>query len=148
MMGAFFQLGGWAWLIAGLVLMGLELLAPGVFLIWIGLAALLTGAAVGLTGMGWQAAALVFAALAVLAVVIGRSLTRRARDEPDPAMDLNARDRNLVGRVVRLERAIAGGLGQVRIDDSLWRVSGEDMPSGSSVRITRVEGTMLWVEKG
>ena len=42
----FASLGTWNWLIFGLVLMGLELLAPGVFLFWLGLAALLVGAAV------------------------------------------------------------------------------------------------------
>src|SRR5690606_34097413 len=34
-------LGTWNWLIAALVLIGLELLAPGVFLFWLGLAALI-----------------------------------------------------------------------------------------------------------
>lgn len=143
----FLQSGGWGWLIAGLVLMGLELLAPGIFLIWIGLAALLTGAVVGLAGIGWQTAALVFAAFSVAGVFAGRRLTRRPADEPDPAIGLNARDRNLVGRIVRLEHAIASGQGQTRIDDSLWRVSGADLPAGTSVRIVGIEGTVLSVEK-
>ena len=33
----------WIWILVGLVLMGAELAAPGVFLVWLGLAALLTG---------------------------------------------------------------------------------------------------------
>jgi membrane protein implicated in regulation of membrane protease activity len=147
MIDSFFQLGGWAWLIAGLVLMGLELLLPGVFLIWIGLAALVTGAIVGLTGISWQIAALIFAALALPSVFIGQKLMQKPADELDPAQGLNARDRNLIGRVLRLERPIADGQGQVRIDDSLWRVAGEDLPSGTSVKVVRVEGTVLWVEK-
>ncbi|MGL4975110.1 MAG: NfeD family protein, partial [Bosea sp. (in: a-proteobacteria)] len=73
--------------------------------------------------------------------------TQKPADERNPAQGLNARDRNLIGRVVRLERPIADGQGQVRIDDSLWRVTGEDLPSGMSVKVIRVEGTMLWVEK-
>ena len=35
----FSTLGTWNWLVFGLLLMGLELLAPGVFLFWLGLAA-------------------------------------------------------------------------------------------------------------
>ncbi|MGL4976323.1 MAG: NfeD family protein, partial [Bosea sp. (in: a-proteobacteria)] len=94
MIDSFFQLGGWAWLIAGLVLMGLELLLPGVFLIWIGLAALVTGAIVGLTGISWQLAALIFAALSLFSVFLGRKLTQKPADERNPAQGLNARDRN------------------------------------------------------
>jgi inner membrane protein len=140
-------LGPWSWLIFGVALIGLELLAPGIFLIWIGLAALATGAIVGLTGISWQFAALVFASLAVIAVLASLRLTARPGATREPAAELNARDRNLIGRIVELERPITGGEGQINIDDSIWRIKGEDMPAGSSIRIIRPEGTLLWVER-
>ena len=47
--------GPWGWVILGLVLIGGEVLAPGIFLLWLGLAALLTGAVVGLELQGAEA---------------------------------------------------------------------------------------------
>jgi membrane protein implicated in regulation of membrane protease activity len=140
-------LGPWAWVILGLVLIGGEVLAPGIFLLWLGLAALLTGAVVGLVDLGWQAAALVFAGFSLVAVFAGRLLTRRKDEEPDPATGLNDRGRRLIGRVFRLEATMMGGEGRIRIDDTSWRVTGPELLAGSEVRVVRVDGATLVVEK-
>lgn len=147
MLDWFASLGGWSWVILGLLLIGGEMLAPGIFLIWLGLAALLTGLAVGAFGLGWQAAALVFAGFSLASVIAGRMLTRRSGDEPDAATDLNARGRQLVGKVFRLEATMTGGEGRLRIGDSSWRITGPELLAGSEVRIVRVEGATLVVEK-
>ncbi len=140
-------LGPWGWVILGLVLIGGEVLAPGIFLLWLGLAALLTGAVVGLVDLGWQAAALVFAGLSLVAVFTGRLLTRRKDEEPDAATGLNDRGRRLIGRVFRLEATMTGGEGRIRVDDSSWRVTGPELLAGSEVRVVRVDGATLVVEK-
>jgi membrane protein implicated in regulation of membrane protease activity len=136
--------GPWAWIILGVLLFGLELLAPGIFFVWLGIAAVLTGLADGMLGLSWQASALLFAVLCVLAVVAGRRLTGPyAREE---ASHLNQRGEALVGRTFTLDAPIARGEGRVRVDDSFWRVKGTDAPVGASVRVVRVEGTTLIVE--
>ncbi len=140
-------LGPWGWVILGLVLIGGEVLAPGIFLLWLGLAALLTGAVVGLVDLGWQAAALIFAGLSLVAVFMGRLLTRRKDEEPDAATGLNDRGRRLIGRVFRLEATMTGGEGRIRVDDSSWRVTGPELLAGSEVRVVRVDGATLVVEK-
>ena len=140
-------LGAWGWVILGLVLIGGEVLAPGVFLIWLGLAALVTGAVVGLTDIGWQAAALVFAGFSLVSVLVGRLLPRRKGEEPDAATGLNDRGRQLIGKVFRLEATMTGGEGRIRIGDSSWRVVGPELLAGSEVRVVRVEGATLVVEK-
>jgi hypothetical protein len=147
MLAWFASLGAWGWVILGLVLIGGELMAPGVFLIWLGLAALLTGVVVGLFGVGWQVAALVFAGLAIASVVAGRLLTRHGSDEPDLAQGLNDRGRQLIGKVFRLEATMVGGEGRIRVGDSSWRVVGPELLAGSEVRVVRVEGATLVVEK-
>lgn len=139
--------GDWSWVVLGLLLIGGELLAPGVFLIWLGLAALLTGLVVGLLGIGWQGAMLVFAALAVACVIGGRLLTRRRSEEPDAATGLNDRGRQLIGKVFRLEATMTGGEGRIRVGDSSWRVIGPELLAGSEVKVVRVEGATLVVEK-
>lgn len=140
------NLGPWSWIIFGLVLMGLELVAPGAFLLWLGLAAVLTGLIDWAFGLSWQAAALVFAVLSVGAVFVGRAVTRD-RDEADggrPA--LNRRAQGLVGHVFTLDSPIVGGSGRIRVDDSSWRIVGPDAPAGAAVRVVRVEGATLVVE--
>lgn len=147
MLDWFASFGGWGWIVIGLVLVGGEMLAPGVFLLWLGLAALLTGAVVGLTGLAWQGAWLVFAGLAVACVLIGRAVSRHRSEEPDIAMGLNDRGRQLIGKVFRLEATMTGGEGRIRVGDSSWRVTGPELLAGTEIRVVRVDGATLVVEK-
>ncbi|WP_186418616.1 NfeD family protein [Bosea sp. CS1GBMeth4] len=147
MLDWFASFGGWAWIVLGLILVGGEMLAPGVFLLWLGLAALLTGAVVGLTSLAWQGAWLVFAALAIASVLVGRVVTRHRSEEPDTASGLNDRGRQLIGRVFRLETTMTGGEGRIRVGDSSWRVTGPELLAGTEIRVVRVEGATLVVEK-
>ncbi|UTD27668.1 hypothetical protein DB459_12855 [Bradyrhizobium sp. WD16] len=138
-------LGGWGWLIAGLVLMGLEMLAPGVFLFWLGLASFLVGLLSFLVAWSWQWQLVGFAVFALAAVPLWRRLGRPRQDATDQPY-LNRRADALVGRVFTLERPIIDGAGIVRIDDTVWRVSGPDAPAGSRVRIVAADGASLKVE--
>jgi membrane protein implicated in regulation of membrane protease activity len=147
MLDWFASFGGWAWIVLGLVLVGGEMLAPGVFLLWLGLAALVTGAVVGLTGVAWQGAWLIFAGLAVACVLVGRAVTRHRSDEPDTASGLNDRGRQLIGKVFKLEATMTGGEGRIRIGDSSWRITGPELLAGTEIRVVRVEGATLVVEK-
>jgi membrane protein implicated in regulation of membrane protease activity len=137
-------LGAWAWIILGVLLIGLELTAPGIFFLWLGLAALVTGLVDGLIGLSWQASTLLFAVLSVLAVLAGRMVSRPAvRTE---SSSLNQRGEALIGRRFTLEAPLAGGEGRIRVDDSSWRVTGPDLPRGAAVRGVRVDGATLVVE--
>jgi inner membrane protein len=147
MLAAIAQLGPWTWIIAGLLMMGVELLMPGLFFIWLGLAALATGVIVGVLGLGWTAAAMLFTVFAVGSVFAGRALMRRKVAEPEAASDLNALSRNLIGRTVQLDQAFHDGKGRVRIGDTVWQAFGDDLSAGDKVRIVRLEGSALVVER-
>src|SRR5215210_6337611 len=108
------NLGPWSWIVLGLVLMGLELVAPGVFLIWLGLAAVLTGLLDAALRLSWQTAWLTFAALAVVA---GRMLTRSREDDEGGRSPLNRRGQALVGRVFTLDAPMVEGCGRISVDD-------------------------------
>lgn len=140
------SLGAWTWIILGLVLIGLELLAPGIFFLWLGLAAVATGLLDAALDLSWQAASLVFAALAIAAVIAGRAITRLNPQRDTQAALLNQRGQSLVGRVFTLESPIRGGEGRIRVDDTSWRVTGADRFAGAKVRVVRVEGTTLVVD--
>ena len=82
----FTTLGTWNWLIFGFILMALELLAPGVFLFWLGLAALLVGLLSFVIQPSWQTQLLMFAVFAVAAVPLWRrfALTQPLRQHQQP----------------------------------------------------------------
>jgi hypothetical protein len=143
---AFISLGAWAWIILGVLLIGVELLAPGAFFLWLGLAAIVTGLLDAVLGLSWQASALLFALLCVAAVILGRAVTRsKSQVEPRNEM-LNQRGQSLVGRVFTLETPIKDGEGRIRVDDSSWRVTGADRFAGAKVRVVRIEGSTLVVD--
>ncbi len=136
--------GPWGWFVLGGVLLVAEIVLPGAFLLWLGLAALVTGALAFLVLAGWQVQVLAFAALAVAAILIGRRIT----PAPGAASDrpfLNRRAESHVGRVFILETPIVEGSGRVRIDDSVWRIEGPDLPTGAKVIVLKVDGTVLVV---
>ena len=137
------QLQPWMWFVAALVLIGLEITAPGLFMLWLGLAAGLTGVVGSLLDVSWQAQMILFAISAVVLVVIGRNVMRRQK--PTDAPFLNQRGEALVGRELTLIEAISGGFGRVRIDDTVWRVSGNDTAMGAKVKVTGLDGSTLRV---
>ena len=141
----FVTLGTWNWLIFGVVLMALELAAPGVFLFWLGLAALLVGLVSFAFTPSWQVQILMFAVFAAAAVPVWRRLSRSNAGVSTDNPFLNKRADALVGRVFTLEKPIVDGAGTVRIDDTVWRVAGPDAPAGSRVRIVQAHGASLTV---
>ena len=142
------ELGPWSWWIAGLVLLAAEMLVPGFFLVWIGLAALIVGMLSLLFWDSsfwlWQVQAIVFALLAVAATLIGRRLVLQHGETDQPF--LNQRAQSLVGRTATLAEPIREGRGRIRLDDTVWRVSGPDLPVGTKVKVVATDGRYLTVE--
>lgn len=143
------ELGPWAWWVFGIVLLILEVLLPGVFLVWIGIAAILTGALSLLlweqSFWAWQAQWLVFAVLSLIAVLVGRRIVS-SRGQSSDQPYLNQRGQSLVGRTATLEQPITEGRGRIRLDDTMWSVQGPDLPIGARVRVTASNGGDLTVE--
>ena len=145
MMDMFVTLGKWNWLILALILMALELAAPGVFMFWLGLAAGLVGVLSFAIDPSWQVQILAFAVFALAAVPLWRRIARSHAGVNATNPFLNKRSDALVGRVFTLEKPIIDGSGTVRIDDTIWRVAGPDAPAGSRIRIVRADGAELTV---
>ena len=139
-------LNHWDWLALGGLLLICEVFGAGGYLLWLGLAALATGALslVFPAGSGlWQA--LLFAVLALVCVGLWWRYQPRHRRDP-AAPELNQRGRELIGRTLSLHEPIVGGRGKVKVGDSLWLVSGPDLPQGTSVRVVDQDGVLLKVE--
>lgn len=135
----------WVWISIGLVLAGLEMLVPGVYLIWLAVAAIITGALTFGLGLGLPAQVIIFVSLALIAAY---SAKRFLRDTPIESSDplLNRRASRLIGETAIVTQAFDGGSGRVKLGDSEWLARGPDLPVGTRVRITGSDGTVLVVE--
>lgn len=140
------DVGAWAWFVLGGVLLLAEIAVPGAFLLWLGIAALVTGVLAYVIDLSWQTEVLIFAALAVIAVLVGR----RVSPAPGKASDrpfLNRRAEGFIGRVFVLDEPILAGIGRVRIDDTVWRIEGPDTSAGQAVKVVAIDGATLRVER-
>lgn len=136
----------WGWWVLGFLLLIAEILTPGTFFLWIGLAAFVTGIAAWLLpGLGWAAEIMVFAVLALAAVGLWFKFKPLTRNDAEDN-GLNQRGRHLVGREMTLVTDIVNGIGQARLDDTVWRVAGPKLGAGSVVRIVAADGATLRVE--
>jgi membrane protein implicated in regulation of membrane protease activity len=133
----------WYWWALAAVLVILEVVTPGVFFLWIGLAAAEIGALVYVwPAADWRVILLLFALLAVSNAVAAWLITQRfpiATDRPN----LNKRGQQYVGRHFTLNEAVVNGHGVLRVDDTTWRIIGADCPAGTSIQVTGVDGTAL-----
>ncbi len=135
---------GSIWLTAGILLCGAELLCPGVFLLWIGLAAMAAGGFTIAFALELPPQIAVFAAL--LGAALWLPLRWQARRGP-PSGGINAPDAGLVGRSCRA-LAFVGREGRVSFRDGTWpaRITDSSSPaSGSALRIVGLDGTTLLV---
>jgi len=135
----------WIWLALGLLLVALEMIVPGVFLLWFGVAAIVTGAIAFVFDLGlpFQIVNFVF-----LSLIAAYSAKRFLRDRPIISSDplLNKRGGRLVGESAVVTQALDGGMGRVRHGDSEWLARGPDIGAGERVRITGSDGAVLLVE--
>ncbi len=136
---------GWLWLIGGVLLLILEVIAPGFFLVFLGAAAMATGLFTLLFDLGTASQLALFALYAVIAVLVGRRFyANRTSDSTDPL--LNDRAGRMVGKVVTVVEAVDEHSGRVRVGDSEWSARGGPAAAGTHVRITGIEGNCLTVE--
>ena len=139
------SLGSWSWFILAALLFLIEVLAPGMFMLWLGLAAILVGVISSFVDWSWQPQLIAFAAFALASVPAWRHFARTV-EKPAQNPFLNRRAEGYVGRVFTLDKPIVGGVGAIRIDDTVWRVSGPDCPAGSRVKVARTDGANMTVE--
>jgi membrane protein implicated in regulation of membrane protease activity len=135
----------WVWLTLGLVLAGLEMLVPGVYLIWLALAAIATGGLTWMFDLSLPMQVIDFVFLSLIAVF---SANRILRDRPIKSSDplLNRPGARMTGKTAIVVQKIDHGSGRVRLGDSEWIARGPDAEIGEYVRITGAEDSILLVE--
>jgi hypothetical protein len=141
----FVSLGAWNWLILAGLFLVLELLAPGIFLIWFGIAAGIVGALALVFDVAWQWQLMLFAILSLAAVIAARKFLRKDDAQSERPL-LNRRAQQHVGKSYLVADAIENGRGKVKIGDTLWRAEGPDAAQGARVKVTGTDGATLMVE--
>ena len=136
---------GWIWAIGGLILLIAEMLAPGFFLIFIGVAAIATGIFTMLFGLGLAPQLILFVIYTAVAVLVGKRWYAQPHDG-DQEHSLNDPARRIVGRVGTVVEAVDAHSGRVRLGDSEWSARGGPAAVGDKVSITAVDGNCLSVE--
>jgi len=141
-----FEFSFWYWWVLGLILLILEVFAPGAFFLWMGISAGVVGVIAWLVpslSIEWQM--LIFTVIAIASVVGWRTYLRKNPVETDQP-SLNRRGEQYVGRVFTLDAPIVNGVGKIRVDDTMWRIEGTDCEAGGKVRVVGVDGVNLKVE--
>jgi membrane protein implicated in regulation of membrane protease activity len=142
----FEHINHWSWWILAVILLVLEAFAPGTFFMWMGFSAVVVGLVVLVSPeLGWEYQVLIFALLSVISIVAWRSYFRKhpiITDQPA----LNRRGDQYIGRLFTLEEPIINGNGKIKVDDTTWKIIGDDCEAGSKVKVTGVDGVILKVE--
>lgn len=130
----------WGWIIAGVVLAGLEILVPGVFLLWIGLGALAVGLILSLAPglpLAWQA--LVFAAAMLASLGLGFWVQRRS-GRGEEARLLNRELQAMVGQRYLAVAPFTAGHGRIKVQDGSYAALGEEtIAAGDLVEVVAID---------
>lgn len=133
-------------MILAAVLLALEMLAPGIFLMWFGFAAAATGLIAFRYEIAWQWQLIWFCGLSLAAVLLANRYLRQHPLESDQPL-LNKRAAQLVGQTFDLTEPIENGRGSIRVGDTIWRVEGPELPKGARIRVVGTDGSVLKVEE-
>ena len=139
-MEAAYALSYWHWVALGLLLLIVEMSGAGGYLLWVGIAAGITGGVLFVAPeLNWQLQVLVFSISSVICTLAWWQYQQKCPRVVDEPL-LNKRGAQYVGRIFTLSDAIENGRGKIRVDDSFWEVSAaDDMPAGVSVKVLALE---------
>ena len=137
----------WNWWVLALVLLVIELLAPGFFFLWMAASGLVTGCLLFLIpAIGMELQIVIFSVLSVVAITVWKLYGKKHPIATDHPL-LNKRGAQYIGRVFSLYKPIENGEGKIKVDDSIWKVHGEDCDINAKVKVMAIRGTVFDVER-
>ncbi len=136
----------WHWWVLAVGLIILEIFAPGAIFMWMGIAAGIVGFILMLfPELTWQVQFVIFSVLSIASIVVWHSYLKKNPTKTDQPT-LNRRGHQYVGRTFTLEEAIVNNVGKIKVDDSIWKVEGDNCDAGSQIKVVDVDGVVLRVE--
>ena len=138
----------WHWWAFGVVLLILEMVAPASFFLWMAVSAGVVGLVLLLFGsMSFNYQLLLFAGVAFVAIAAFHMYRKKNPHDAEGGSRLNQRETQYLGLTFTLDQPIVGGVGKLRIDDTIWRIEGVDMGAGARVKVVGSRGNALLVER-
>jgi len=134
----------WHWWAFAAILLIAEIALPITFFLWMSIAAAITGVLVLALDMSWQVQLIIFSVLSVITIFASRIYLKRNPIQSDDNQ-LNRRGEKHIGRIYTLETDISNGVGKARVGDTLWRVEGPELPTGSRIKVTEINGNSFVV---
>ncbi|TRX66484.1 NfeD family protein [Carboxylicivirga sp. M1479] len=134
------------WFLAGAVLLLLELLIPGVFLLFFGVGAWITSLAVYLFEPSLGIQFIIFSITSVISLLFLRNyLLKRLYNMPDPVDDPDDEFAGCIGECILPIKPDEDG--RIEFKGTTWNASSEtEIEVGSKVKIIRKLGLILFVE--
>jgi len=133
----------WHWLVLAMACILIEIFAPGAIFIWFGVSAGIVGILVMLIpDISWQVQLTLFGIFSLLSIVAWRQY-RKKNPEENLHPTLNKRGEELIGRTFTLSTPITNNYGKIHVDDTMWKVHGDDCAVGQKVKVTSIDGTVL-----
>jgi len=124
----------------------LEVFAPGAVFLWLGISAGVVGSLLYfIPGIDWEYQLLIFSLLSIVSILLWKKYQTKNPVQTDQPQ-LNRRGSQYIGRLFTLDEPIVNEVGKIHVDDTIWKIQGEDCPANSRVRVTGVDGTILLVE--
>lgn len=137
----------WHWYILGVALIIIEMLAPSFFALWVAISAFLTGTILYLMpSLAWEYQVIIFAVLSIVSILAWHQYYVKNPIVTDEPL-LNRRGEQYIGRVMTLKEPIEDGQAKIRLDDSTWKIEGEDCPTGTKIKIVSLNNVVFQVEK-
>ncbi len=141
-----FEIVFWYWWVLAVFLLGIEILAPGFFFMWLALSGFMVGSVLFVVpATSLEIQLFIFSFLSIISIFFWRRYGVHHQTETDHPL-LNKRGQQYVGRTFTLIEAIENGRGKIKVDDSIWRVAGEDCAQGTQIEVTEVDGTLFHVK--
>lgn len=137
----------WHWWVLGLLLLVVEILAPGFFFLWMAIAGFVTGLIAWLMPFISLNAQLLIFSITTIAAIFGWRIYGYRLNQPSDQPLLNQRGAQYIGRTFNLYEPIINGQGKIKVDDTLWKVNGADCPISSKVKVVACRGTVFEVER-
>ncbi len=129
---------GWLWLILAALLAIAEIaIVPGVFFIFIALAAIAIGTLTLFVDINPAMQFVLFGIFSVISVYSGRYFYGR-QQHVGSSPNLNDRAAQMAGQTVTVVQAISADAGRVRVGDSEWPARGPNIAVGRKARIVNV----------
>ena len=137
----------WYWWVASLAMIILSVFTPAPCLLWWGVASVVIGLlAWFLPALSWGVELIIFAIMAIGIIAI-RLLIQQHYVLIAANPFLNQPVKRHIGRTLILTEPIVNGIGRVKIEGISWRIQGENMPDGATIKIVSADGATLLVER-